>query len=251
MIEQPYHVGELQWVLFPNYALTNCVAAWRAYQLSEVNLIVRAWMVIGLIGGAHGHLMDFIQVLKGDNRLYFDVIKATKLQHLMGMVLLAFPSLLGIYGMVYLYITNVSGRSSESWILSVLVCLTLGWDLYYTMGWGTSFQWHKNHVLAHCVFLVSEYTSTGYLASKGESSFTFFGIQLVIALLLELLLFFPHMLFYETSNSKVSNEAWNNKRIKKNNLEKVNMTLGAFAFLIVFGVAIGLDCAVKQRNPNA
>ena len=64
MIESKNHVGELQWSLFPYYALTNWVAALRAYQLSEVNIIIRTWMVIGLIGGAHGHFMDFLQVLK-------------------------------------------------------------------------------------------------------------------------------------------------------------------------------------------
>ena len=64
MIESKIHVGELQWSLFPYYALTNWVAALRAYQLSEVNFIIRTWMVIGLIGGAHGHFMDFLQVLK-------------------------------------------------------------------------------------------------------------------------------------------------------------------------------------------
>ena len=246
MIEQPYHVGELQWSLFPYYGLTNCVAAFRAYQLAEVNLIVRIWMVVGLVGGAHGHLMDFIQVLKGDNRLYFDVIKASKAQHWMGMLLLAFPSLLGIYAMAYLYILNVSGWSNESWILFVLICLTLGWDLYYTMGWGTGFQWHKNHVLAHCVFLISEYTSTGYLASKGESSFSFFGIQLMIAVCLELLLFFPHLLFYK--NFKTTEQE---KSISKKILEKRNMLLGIMSFIIIFGTATGLDFLVKQHHPLA
>ena len=252
MIEYPYHVGELQWILFPYYGLTNCVAAWRAYQLNEVNLIVRIWMVVGLIGGAHGHLMDFIQVLKGDNRLYFDVIKATKLQHVMGMVLLAFPSLLGIYAMVYLYIVNVSGWSSESWVLFILVCLTLGWDLYYTMGWGTSFQWHKNHVLAHCVFLISEYTSTGYLASKDESSFTFFGIQLVVALGLELLLFFPHLMFYNKSfKSKESNVLNKAMQIKPSNMDTKNVVSGIFGFVMIFATAIAVDFFIKRHHPKA
>ena len=102
MIEVPYHVGELHWGLFPYYGLTNCVAALRAYQLSEINILIRIWMVVGLVGGAHGHMMDFIQVLKGDYRLHFDVIRVTKYQELLGMVLLAFPSLLGICSMAYL-----------------------------------------------------------------------------------------------------------------------------------------------------
>ena len=134
MIEVPYHVGELNWGLFPYYGLTNCVAALRAYQLSEINILIRTYMLVVLVGGAHGHMMDFIQVLKGDRRLYFDVIQATKSQELLGMVLLAFSSLLGIYARAYLFIRDVSGWSNESYILILLVSVTLGWDLYYTMG---------------------------------------------------------------------------------------------------------------------
>ena len=65
MIEDPGHVGELHWVLFPYYALTNCVAAWRAWQLAEINLLLRAWFVVGLVGGATGHFRDFTQMLRG------------------------------------------------------------------------------------------------------------------------------------------------------------------------------------------
>ena len=64
MIELKNHVGELNWSLFPFYALTNWVAAFRAYQLYEMNIIIRLWMVTGLIGGASGHFMDLYQVLK-------------------------------------------------------------------------------------------------------------------------------------------------------------------------------------------
>ena len=64
MIELKNHVGELNWSLFPFYALTNWVAAFRAYQLYEMNIIIRLWMVTGLIGGAFGHFMDLYQVLK-------------------------------------------------------------------------------------------------------------------------------------------------------------------------------------------
>ena len=64
MIELKNHVGELNWSLFPFYALTNWVAAFRAYQLHEINIIIRLWMVTGLIGGASGHFMDLYQVLK-------------------------------------------------------------------------------------------------------------------------------------------------------------------------------------------
>ena len=64
MIEFKNHVGELHCSLFPYYALTNWVAALRAYQLDEINIIIRLWMVVGLIGGAHGHFMDLYQVLK-------------------------------------------------------------------------------------------------------------------------------------------------------------------------------------------
>ena len=88
MIEHKTHVGELHWGLFPYYALTNWVAALRAYQLTEVNFIIRIWMVIGLIGGAHGHFNDFLQVCKGDTRGWLEVKKPGKLEQLMGVALL-------------------------------------------------------------------------------------------------------------------------------------------------------------------
>ena len=65
MIEAPSHVGELNLILFPYYALTNCVGAWRAWQLPEINIILRLWFVVGLVGGASGHFKDLTQVLKG------------------------------------------------------------------------------------------------------------------------------------------------------------------------------------------
>ena len=241
MIEEPFHVGELHWVLLPYYGLTNVVAAIRAYQLNEINIIIRLWMVVGLVGGAHGHTMDFIQVLKDDNRLFSDVIKASKKAHVLGMVLLAFPSLLGIYAMAYLYITNVSGWSMESYVLAGLVCFTLGWDLYYTMGWGTSFQWHKNHVLAHCVFLISEYTTTGYFSASGGTSFTFFGIQLFVAVCLEILLFFPGLVFQMESTT--STDKARLSRRKHNNV------VGIVIFMLIFGSAISIDYIMKLSNP--
>ena len=140
-----------------------------SYFYSEINIIIRLWMVIGLIGGAHGHFMDLIQVIKGDKKLFLE--NATKIQHILGITLLGFPSLLGIYAMVYLYIINISLWSIESYILVILVCFTLIYDLYSTMGWGVDFFWHKNHVLAHCVFLISEYTATGRIFSKIVSFF--------------------------------------------------------------------------------
>ena len=82
MIYPPTHVGELHFALFPYYAFTNWVAAMRAWQLSEINLLIRLWMVIGLVAGAFGHFKDMTQVWKGDSRLHFDVIKATKKDHL-------------------------------------------------------------------------------------------------------------------------------------------------------------------------
>ena len=47
--------------------------------------------------------------------------------------------------------------------LAALSLFTLGFDLYYTNQWDTSFFWHKTHVLAHFVFLISEYAALGYL----------------------------------------------------------------------------------------
>ena len=47
--------------------------------------------------------------------------------------------------------------------LAALSLFTLGFDMYYTNQWDTSFFWHKTHVLAHLVFLISEYAALGYL----------------------------------------------------------------------------------------
>ena len=83
---------------------------------------------------------------------------------LVGMCLLAFPSLLGIFAMAHVYITSVSGwLTAESNTLAILSAFTLGFDLYYTSQWDTSFFWHKTHVFAHFVFLISEYAALGYL----------------------------------------------------------------------------------------
>ena len=58
----------------------------------------------------------------------------------MGTALLAFPSLLGIYAMVYLYITNISFWSIESYLLVILSLTTVGYDLY-TVRQGTFKKW--------------------------------------------------------------------------------------------------------------
>ena len=231
MIDPPTHVGELHFALFPYYALTNWVAAIRAWQLSEINLYIRLWMVIGLVAGAFGHYKDMVQVWKGDSRLHFEVIRVTKKGQLFGMFMFAFPSLLGIYAMAYLYISNVSGWTLESYIITALICFTLCYDLYYTLGWGLSFSWHKKHVLAHCVFLLSEYSATGYL---GFSSNSFFGVQLVVAILLEFALFCPNI-FYKLPQKK----------------KESNMVNGFLVGLVIFSTAFGVDYFVKRRNPFA
>ena len=46
MIEEPFHVGELHWVLLPYYGLTNVVAAMRAYQLNEINIMLNLQSLI-------------------------------------------------------------------------------------------------------------------------------------------------------------------------------------------------------------
>ena len=93
---------------------------------------------------------------------------------LMGMCLLALPSLMGIYAMAHLYIANVSGWfSAESNALAALSALTLGFDLYYTSQWGTSFFWHKTHVFAHFTFLISEYAALGYLQGRKSHPVSF------------------------------------------------------------------------------
>lgn len=234
MIDPPTHVGELQFALFPYYALTNWVAAFRAWQLTEINLYIRLWMVIGLVAGAFGHYKDMVQVWNGDSRLHFEVIRVTKYGQYFGMAMFAFPSLLGIYAMAYLYIYNVSGWTLESYIITALICFTLCYDLYYTLGWGLSFSWHKKHVLAHCVFLLSEYSATGYFAHLEFPSNSFFGVQLIVAILLEFALFNPSM-FYKIPQKK----------------KESNMVNGILLGLVIFGTAFGLDYLVKRRNPFA
>jgi|ERR1712130_585655 len=152
-----------------------------------------------------------------------------------GMLVLGFPSLLGVYAMAYLYIINVSGWSIETYILIILSIVTLYCDLYYTLGWGTNFKWHKIHVLAHCVFLISEYTATGYRASKTEDSFSFFGIQLVVAMGLELMLFFPHLVF----------------NVKQKSVDQKNMQNGIMVAMFIFGFSFGLDFLIKKNNALA
>ena len=64
---------------------------------------------------------DLCANFPGDRRRWQDVVKATKKNMLVGMCLLAFPSLLGIYAMAHLYITNISGwLSAESNVLGAL-----------------------------------------------------------------------------------------------------------------------------------
>ena len=186
MIEAPGHVGELNLLLFPYYALTNCVAAWRAWQLPEINLILRLWFVVGLVGGAYGHFRDLTQVLKGrhnfllvifkaksgklpltftgDKRFHQDVVKATKKDKVFGLCFLLFPSLLGVYAIEHLYVTNISGwGTTETNTLALLLIFCIGFDFYYTSQWDTSFFWHKTHVLGHLTFLITEYSALGYL----------------------------------------------------------------------------------------
>ena len=106
--------------------------------------------------------------------------------------------------------------------------------MYYTLGWGLSFSWHKKHVLAHCVFLLSEYSATGYFAHLGFSSNSFFGVQLVVAILLEFALFCPNIIY----------------KIPQKKTES-NMVNGILLGLVIFSTAFGLDYFVKRRNPFA
>ena len=163
----------------------------------------------------------------------------------MGMALLGFPSLLGIYAMVYLYITNtISFWSTESYLLVILSLLTVGYDLYFTNLWNTSFWWHQNHVFAHCTFLISEYAACGYLASKNIETFSFFGIQALISVCIEILLFFPQIVF------KMPQKDGDTGKVKKKLFDdEQNLKVGFLTFLCIFGLAFGADFLIKSRNP--
>ena len=65
-----------------------------------------------------------VQVYQGDSNLLFEVLRVSKKGILFGMVMFAFPSLLGIYAMAYLYISNVSGWTFESYIITALIGFT-------------------------------------------------------------------------------------------------------------------------------
>ena len=159
----------------------------------------------------------------------------------MGMALLGFPSLLGIYAMVYLYIINISFWSIESYLLATLSLITVGYDLYFTSMWNSSFWWHQNHVFAHCTFLISEYAANGYLASKNIETFSFFGIQALISVCIEMLLFFPQIVF------KMPQKDNDTGKVKKHDGQ--NMKVGFLTFLCIFGLAFGVDYWIKSRNP--
>ena len=66
--------------------------------------------------------------------------------------------------------------------------------------------------------------------------FSFFGIQLVVGICLEVLLFFPHIAF----NMKTSPKE-----------ETQNMRNGMIVFALVYGAAFGLDYFIKIQYPFA
>ena len=144
--------------------------------------------------------------------------------------------------MVYLYITNISFWSTESYLLVILSLITVGYDLYFVSFWNSSFWWHQNHVFAHCTFLISEYAACGYLAYKEIESFSFFGIQAAVAVCLEIVLFLPQVVFRMPKKDQVTG-----KLLK---FDQENMKRGFYMFLCIFGFAFGLDFYVKSRNPK-
>ena len=133
-------------------------------------------------------------MLAGDNRKLLDTVRH-KPHPLFGLLVFALPSLLGVYLLNWCYISEVAGWSYESYVIVVASLLTLCWDLYYTSNWECTFIWHKNHVLGHLVFVLSEYSSTRFFASKGIETWSFNRIFLYLALCIELVLFFPHLVF--------------------------------------------------------
>ena len=77
------------------------------------------------------------------------------------------------------------------------------------------------------------------------ASFTFFGIQLVIAICLELLLFFPQLAFYVTP-TKHNKHMTGHKETEDNK----NMQAGMIICLEIFGFAFGLDYMIKSHSPD-
>ena len=68
---------------------------------------------------------------------------------------------------------------------------------------------------------------------------------MVIALCLELLLFFPGLLFKLPKNKVKTDDS------KMGYHREENMVRGFFAAIIIFGLAFGIDYFVKIRNPRA
>ena len=69
-----------------------------------------------------------------------------------------------------------------------------------------------------------------------QPHFSFFGIQLVVGICLEVLLFFPHFAF----NMKTSPKE-----------ESQNMRNGMIVFALIYGGAFGLDYVIKMQYPFA
>ena len=91
--------------------------------------------------------------------------------------------------------------------------------------------------------MISAFCNSQAVADASEAPlpaqpyFSFFGIQLVVGVCLEVLLFFPQL-------------AFNVKPSPKDN-ESRNMRNGSIVFALIFGAAFGLDYFVKMRHPFA
>ena len=142
MIILPSNIGELNMLVFPYYALTNVVSAYRAYQLPGLNYWVRVWLVIGLAGGAAGHYFDFLNGFMHDGKqLSGKNEEPAQWQQIFGFFAFAVPSLLGIVGIWKLYIDQVIGWTSEAYVILVLGFATIAFDASQVSGWASSFQW--------------------------------------------------------------------------------------------------------------
>ena len=69
-----------------------------------------------------------------------------------------------------------------------------------------------------------------------QPHFSFFGIQLLVGVSLEVLLFFPQL-------------AFNMKPSPKNDSQ--NMRNGVMTFVLIFGAAFGIDYLIKMQYPYA
>ena len=85
-------------------------------------------------------------------------------------------------------------------------------------------------------------SSSIQLNLKGIDTFSFFGIQAVISICIEILLFFPGLAFKLPDKGKDTG--------KLNKYDEQNMKNGVIVSMGIFSLAFILDYLIKSKNPS-